>query len=260
MGSRRKGSESVSGFFPEFFRNFFRKVPAVLGAWPIQARKRHVNIISFWSGCSWDKSWLSQEHIQFVRGTLSQTQVFSLLYTVEAQFVPGQTQFVPGRSWVQRAAERVYVLKGYLPFSLAKTFLSSLMILSCHLCFLLKKRFPSSIVIMLTNIVVIIILVVITINANSATCRKSTCPAPMPTSRPTFARQPEGACYKRSSGPSGLRARLGSPKGLWGLSALGSPLVCPRGCLVGSAGLFEVFLASPRPRRDFRTDPQIWAR
>ena len=32
----RKRSESVSGVFPEFFRNFFRKVPAVLGVWPIE--------------------------------------------------------------------------------------------------------------------------------------------------------------------------------------------------------------------------------
>ena len=30
-GNSRKRSESVSGFFPEVFRNFFRKVPAVLG-------------------------------------------------------------------------------------------------------------------------------------------------------------------------------------------------------------------------------------
>ena len=30
-----KRSESVSGVFPEFFRNFFRKVPAVLGVWPL---------------------------------------------------------------------------------------------------------------------------------------------------------------------------------------------------------------------------------
>ena len=29
-----RSSESVSGVFPEFFRNFFRKVPAVLGVWP----------------------------------------------------------------------------------------------------------------------------------------------------------------------------------------------------------------------------------
>ena len=32
-GNSRKRSESVSGFFPEFFRNFLRKVPAVLGVW-----------------------------------------------------------------------------------------------------------------------------------------------------------------------------------------------------------------------------------
>ena len=31
QGNSRKRSESVSGVFPEFFRNFFRKVPAVLG-------------------------------------------------------------------------------------------------------------------------------------------------------------------------------------------------------------------------------------
>ena len=34
-GNCRKHSESVSRVFPEFFRNFFRKVPAVLGVWPI---------------------------------------------------------------------------------------------------------------------------------------------------------------------------------------------------------------------------------
>ena len=32
----RKRSESVSGVFPELFRNFFRKVPAVLGVWLIR--------------------------------------------------------------------------------------------------------------------------------------------------------------------------------------------------------------------------------
>ena len=31
QGNSRKNSESVSGVFPEFFRNFLRKVPAVLG-------------------------------------------------------------------------------------------------------------------------------------------------------------------------------------------------------------------------------------
>ena len=36
-GNSRKRSESVSGVFPEFFRNFFRKVAAVLGVWPIKA-------------------------------------------------------------------------------------------------------------------------------------------------------------------------------------------------------------------------------
>ena len=34
-GNSRRSSESASGVFPEFFRNFFRKVPAVLGVWPI---------------------------------------------------------------------------------------------------------------------------------------------------------------------------------------------------------------------------------
>ena len=35
-GNSRKPSESVCGVFPEFFQNFFRKVPAVLGVWPTQ--------------------------------------------------------------------------------------------------------------------------------------------------------------------------------------------------------------------------------
>ena len=39
-GNSRKRSESVSGVFPEFFRNFFRKVPAVLGARPKVVSKR----------------------------------------------------------------------------------------------------------------------------------------------------------------------------------------------------------------------------
>ena len=37
-GNSRKRSESVSGVFPEFFRNFFRKVRAVLGVWPTFGR------------------------------------------------------------------------------------------------------------------------------------------------------------------------------------------------------------------------------
>ena len=101
-----------------------------------QARKRHININFLVRlllghpgnvpgtnrGCPRDKVGLSQ----------GQTQVFSLLYTVEAQFVPGtnpvcpwdkpglslgQTRFVPGTFRGRRAAERVYVLKVYVPFS-----------------------------------------------------------------------------------------------------------------------------------------------
>ena len=54
--------------------------------------------------CPWDKPTFSQ----------GQTPVFSLLYTMDAQFVPGTIAFVPltGR----RAAETVYVLKVYVPF------------------------------------------------------------------------------------------------------------------------------------------------
>ena len=51
QGNSRKRSESVSGVFPEFFRNFFRKVPAVLGVWPIKQgfcgklhQKAHPNV------------------------------------------------------------------------------------------------------------------------------------------------------------------------------------------------------------------------
>ena len=39
-GNSRKNSESVSRVFPEFFRNSFRKVPAVLGVWPISKNQQ----------------------------------------------------------------------------------------------------------------------------------------------------------------------------------------------------------------------------
>ena len=40
QGNSRKSSESVCGVSPEFFRNFLRKVSAVLGVWPkLQGRK-----------------------------------------------------------------------------------------------------------------------------------------------------------------------------------------------------------------------------
>ena len=38
-GNSRKSSESVSGAFPEFIRNFLRKVPAVVGVWPANSGK-----------------------------------------------------------------------------------------------------------------------------------------------------------------------------------------------------------------------------
>ena len=41
-GNSRKKSESVSGFFPEIFRNFLRKVPADLGVWPKTTQKREI--------------------------------------------------------------------------------------------------------------------------------------------------------------------------------------------------------------------------
>ena len=86
-----------------------------------QARKRHININSLVRlllghpgnvpgtnrVCPRDKVGLSH----------GQTQVFSLLYTVEASLSLGQTRFVPGTFRGRRAAERVYVLKVYVPFS-----------------------------------------------------------------------------------------------------------------------------------------------
>ena len=92
-----------------------------------QARKRHINIIFFvrlvpvFTGfvpgtnpvCPWDKSGEKQ----------GQTQEFSLFYTVEARFhrvcpwdKPGLSQ---GQSRGRRAAQKVYVKKVYVPFSLA---------------------------------------------------------------------------------------------------------------------------------------------
>ena len=93
-----------------------------------QARKRHININFFvrlvpvFTGfvpgtnpvCPWDKSGEKQ----------GQTQEFSLFYTVEARFhrvcpwdKPGLSQ---GQSRGRRAAQKVYVKKIYVPFSLAK--------------------------------------------------------------------------------------------------------------------------------------------
>ena len=92
-----------------------------------QARKRHININFFvrlvpvFTGfvpgtnrvCPWDKS----------GEKLGQTQEFSLFYTVEARFhrvcpwdKPGLSL---GQSRGRRAAQKVYVKKVYVPFSLA---------------------------------------------------------------------------------------------------------------------------------------------
>ena len=53
-GNSRKRSESVSGVFPEFFRNFFREVPAVLGVWPTMKTRQNACIappvIQAWKG------------------------------------------------------------------------------------------------------------------------------------------------------------------------------------------------------------------
>ena len=50
-----------------------------------------------------------------------QTQVFSLFYTMEAQFVPGTNLVCPrDNPRRRRAAEKVYVLTVYVPFSLAR--------------------------------------------------------------------------------------------------------------------------------------------
>ena len=38
MELQEKSSESVSGVFPELFRKFLRKVPAILGVWPNSPR------------------------------------------------------------------------------------------------------------------------------------------------------------------------------------------------------------------------------
>ena len=93
-----------------------------------QARKRHININFFFrlvpvfTGfvpgttpvCPWDKPGEKQ----------GQTQEFSLFYTVEARFhrvcpwdKPGLSQ---GQSRGRRAAQKVYVKKVYVPFSLAR--------------------------------------------------------------------------------------------------------------------------------------------
>ena len=58
--------------------------------------------------CPWDKS----------GGNLGQTQVVSLFYTVEVPWTnPGLSQ---GQTRGRRAAQKVYVKKVYVPFSLAR--------------------------------------------------------------------------------------------------------------------------------------------
>ena len=58
--------------------------------------------------CPRDKPTLSQ----------GQTQVFSLFYTMEAQFVPGTNPVVPGTSPGTKGGRKVCVVKVYVPFSL----------------------------------------------------------------------------------------------------------------------------------------------
>ena len=71
------------------------------------AGTRHIDI-NFLSGCPWDDP-------EFVPGTnlgssLGQTQVFSLLYKVEARVFPGTNWANRGR----RVARKVYVLTVYV--------------------------------------------------------------------------------------------------------------------------------------------------
>ena len=68
----------------------------------VQARKRHININFL---------------VWFVLG---QTQIFSLFYTLEAQFVPGTNWVCPGTNPGSKGGRKSYVLKVYVPFSLAK--------------------------------------------------------------------------------------------------------------------------------------------
>ena len=115
--NRQKVSKSFSTLFDNFrAAPFFR--PLLQSA---EARKRHINInflVRLLLGhpgnvpgtnqvCPRDKVGLSQ----------GQTQVFLLFYTAEAQFVPGTNPVVPGTFRGRRAADRVYVLKVYVPFS-----------------------------------------------------------------------------------------------------------------------------------------------
>ena len=91
------------------------KLPTVNPRAEFQARKRHINInflVRLLLGrpreCPWDKPMFSPYFTQW-KPSLSL----------------GQTHFVPGilslgQSWGRRAAQKVYVLKVYVPFSLAR--------------------------------------------------------------------------------------------------------------------------------------------
>ena len=121
-GNSRKRSESVSEVFPEFFRNFFRKVP--------QARKRHINInflVRLLLGhpgnvpgtnrvCPGDKVGLSQ----------GQTQVFFLFYTAEAQFVPGTNPVcpwdIPGTKGGRQSLRVKSLCAFFVPYNFPQTY------------------------------------------------------------------------------------------------------------------------------------------
>ena len=81
-----------------------------------QARKGDINI-NFLVRLLLGRPWVVLGQAHFVPGTSS--GFLALSYTMEAQFVPGDRL---GLSRGRRVAERVYILKVYVPFSLARDF------------------------------------------------------------------------------------------------------------------------------------------
>ena len=93
----------------------------IISAGIVQARKRHINIIFLVRlplgrppVCHRDKPSLSLGQTRWL--SLGQTRVFSLFYTVEAQFVPGTNPVCPWDKPVTKGDRKSFCIKRLCAF------------------------------------------------------------------------------------------------------------------------------------------------
>ena len=79
-GNSRKRSESVSGVFLESFRNFFWKVPAALGVWPL--KKKCWKLLCFWCMSLVSHQQQSKESMSLVAPISCDIAILSLQYPI----------------------------------------------------------------------------------------------------------------------------------------------------------------------------------